>query len=124
MDAVEFIRERNRMCKSFNRCSDGCPAWGGSCKLETGTDLECEADKQVEIVKDWAAAHPRKTRQSVFLEQYPEAKLVDNILAVCPKVLNTSFPCWIYSSANVRCADCRREFWMQEADIRALEAMK
>lgn len=63
MDAVKFIKERDRMCKSFDNCSCGlriCPAWGGSCKLEPGTDLECEADKQVEIVKDWAAAHPRK----------------------------------------------------------------
>ena len=116
MTALEFLRERNRMCKSFNRCSDGCPAWGGSCKLGIGTVLECEADKQVEIVKDWAAAHPRKTRQSVFLEQWPEAKRVDNILAVCPKVLNMSLPCWIYNNANVACEDCRREFWMQEVE--------
>nr|DAH49294.1 MAG TPA: hypothetical protein [Caudoviricetes sp.] len=116
MDALEFLRERKRMCKSFNRCSDGCPAWNGSCKLETGTDLECEADKQVEIVNKWAATHPRKTRQSVFLEQWPEAKRADNILAVCPKVLDMSLPCWIYNNANVACEDCRREFWMQEVE--------
>lgn len=67
MDAVKFIEERNRMCKAQNQCSDGCPAWdAGVCKL--GIHLRCEADKQVAIVAEWAAAHPCKTRQSVFLE--------------------------------------------------------
>ena len=80
MDALEFLRERNMMCKSFNRCSDGCPAWGGSCKLETGTDLECEADKQVEIVKDWAAAHPRNIPEERFLRlaAYEDTGLTPN----------------------------------------------
>lgn len=114
MEALEFLRERNRMCKSFNRCSDGCPAWGGLCKLETGTDLEC-ADKQVEIVKEWSAAHPRKTRQSVFLEQWPEAEIsfTDGCL--------TLNPCKFYKKMRKECvgrlcSDCRREFWMQEVE--------
>ena len=119
MDALEFLKERNRMCKSFNRCSDGCPAWGGSCKLETGTDLECEADKQVEIVKDWAAAHPRKTRQSVFLERWPETNIDDlGVLKVCPAPISASHRNAHGGCANigVKCSDCRREFWMQEVE--------
>ena len=100
MDALEFLRERKRMCKSFNKCSDGCSAWGGSCKLETGTDLECEADKQVEIVKDWAAAHPSKTRQSVFLEQWPETNIDDlGVLKVCPSPIST-----LHRNAHGGCA--------------------
>lgn len=115
MDAVEFLRERNRMCKSFNRCSDGCPAWGGSCKLETGTDLECEADKQVEIVKEWAAAHPRKTRQSVLLEQWPNWMLDDDgSIGLCPRNLDKNYACDLSRSAG--CIGCRREFWMQEVE--------
>lgn len=119
MDALEFLRERSRMCKSFNRCSDGCPAWGGSCKLETGTDLECEADKQVEIVKDWAAAHPRKTRQSVFLEQFPETTLDEHgAITLCPLALSSAHrnSCGGCKILDKTCDDCRREFWMQEAE--------
>lgn len=41
MDAVEFIKERSRMCKSFDKYCYGCPAWDGSCKLGTGTYLKC-----------------------------------------------------------------------------------
>lgn len=118
MDAVKFIEERSRMCKSFNKCSYGCPAWGGSCKLETGTYLECEAAKQVEIVEEWSAAHPRKTRQSVFLEQWPETRIDKaGILeifpcAVCTTLRNKRECC----SSDFSCVDCRREFWMQEVE--------
>lgn len=118
MDALEFLKERNRMCKSFNRCSDGCPAWGGSCKLETGTDLECEADKQVEIVKEWAAAHPRKTRQSVFLKMFPHVILNDKGQpGYCPKMLDTEYKpvgdCVLDVDTCQRCMD---KFWSQEVE--------
>ena len=75
-----------------------------------------EADKQVEIVNKWAAAHPRKTRQSVFLEQYPEAQIDDNgVLGVCPAQISLSHRtdgdrC---IDLNRKCADCHREFWSQ-----------
>ena len=114
MDALEFLRERKRMCNSFNMCSCGCPAWDGSCKLATGAVFEWEADKQVEIVNEWAAEHPRKTRQSVFLEQYPNAKIVEGVLAICPYNLGLIEKC---KSEMLRlCSDCRREFWMQEVE--------
>ena len=104
MDAVEFLKERSRMYKS------------GAAAPALGLKDDYDPEGVVKIVEAWSAAHPRKTRQSVFLEQWPEAKRVDNILAVCPKVLNMSLPCWIYNNANVACEDCRREFWMQEVE--------
>ena len=64
------------------------------------------------MVEEWSAAHPRKTRQSVFLEQYPEAKIVEGALAICPYNLGLIDKC---KSEMLRlCFDCRREFWMQE----------
>ena len=117
MDALEFLIERSRMCKSFNRCSDGCPAWGGSCKLEIGTSIECEADKQVEIVKEWSAAHPRKTRQSVFLEQWPETEIDPyGYLMVCPKRISADCRTRYGNCANLLCSDCHREFWGQKVE--------
>lgn len=109
MNAVRFIEERNRMCKSFDKCSYGCPAWDGSCKLETGTSLECEADKQVEIVKEWATAHPHKTRQSVFLEQWPNCtKDATGVINLCPRYFDTGYIC---SGTEIDCAKCRSKFW-------------
>lgn len=122
MDAVKFIEERDRMCKSFDNCSCGlriCPAWDGSCKLETGTYLKCEADKVVKIVEEWSAAHPRKTRQSVFLEQWPTAKIDESgCLDICPYLVSAPYRNEYGHCANdgVVCCDCRREFWMQEVE--------
>ncbi len=119
MDALEFLRERKRMCKSFNRCSDGCPAWRGSCKLETGSAFEWEEDKQVEIVNEWAATHPRKTRQSVFLEHFPEAELTkDGVISICPVGVSAAYrdDHGYCAKPNRRCTDCRKEYWMQEVE--------
>nr|DAW31771.1 MAG TPA: hypothetical protein [Caudoviricetes sp.] len=101
MDAIEFVKQLRRMDKNVIR------------KYSVFDD---SPEDIVSEVEEWAKMNPVKTRQSVFLEQWPEAKRADNILAVCPKVLDMSLPCWIYSSANVGCEECRREFWMQEVE--------
>jgi hypothetical protein len=73
----------------------------------------------VAIVEEWSAAHPRKTRQDVFLEQYPETQIDDNgVLGVCPAPIFHSHRtdggrC---IDINRKCTDCRREFWMQEVE--------
>lgn len=114
MDAVKFIKERNRMCKSFDKYCYGCPAWDGSCKLEPGSYLKCEADKAVKIVEEWSAAHPRKTRQSVFLEQWPDTQLdkKGNVI-ICPKQLcrGEEFNKLIAACRGTNCYECRRKFW-------------
>lgn len=103
MDAVKFIEEHRRMYKVTGKhlptLAEGIPA-----------------EDVVKEVEEWAAAHPRKTRKSVFLERYPQAD-IDNtgLLILCPKRI----------SADIRvtadclrqgCSDCRREFWMQEVE--------
>lgn len=115
MDAVKFIEEHGRMCRTYYGC-DGCLARNndGSCKFST--IVGDGADEQIALLEEWSAAHPRKTRQSVFLEQYPQAD-IDNtgLLILCPKRI----------SADIRvtadclrqgCSDCRHEFWMQEVE--------
>ena len=115
MDAVKFIEERNRMCKSFDNYCYDCPAWYGSCKLETGTYLKCEADKQVEIVKEWSAAHPRKTRQSALLELFPNAHLDGNGIVDIDSCKINEIGASLCSEHKT-CSECRREFWSQEVE--------
>lgn len=99
MDAVKFIEERNRMCKSFGDKCTRCPAFTGlCCVLDMQSTMDATA--QIDIIENWAAAHPRRTRQSVFLEQYPvrKAKVVyvhpkgRYIVAECKGVRETFFP--------------------------------
>lgn len=117
MDAVKFIEERNRMCESFGDRCTGCPASNGGCAV--GQESTLDATDQVAMVEKWSAAHPHKTRQSVFLEQYPEA-LVDKrgILLLCPRQISAAHrdDADMCREPGKHCVDCGREFWMQEVE--------
>lgn len=116
MDAVKFIEERKRLCEMYANCSE-CPANdnGGRCKFSI--TVGDEATKQIKLLEEWAAAHPCRTRQSVFLEQYPEAS-VDNCgcLMICPKIISIDYRNRYGDCVKHTCYDCRREFWMQEVE--------
>lgn len=114
MDAVEFIKAWNRMCRNYNGCFK-CPLEGKECDCLCDID----ADTIVPIVEQWAKEHPVKTRQSVFLKHYPEAKRSeDGVLTICPMAVSAAYRnekggCKTYSCV---CDDCRRKFWMQEVE--------
>lgn len=122
MDAVKFIEERKRMCKSFGMSCEGCPAFGTNedalcCAVEKESLLDATA--QIAIVEEWSAAHPRKTRQDVLLEQYPEANLDKyGIIQICPAAFFSSYrsPKLGCINSHMMCHDCRREFWTQEVE--------
>lgn len=115
MDAVEFIRERNRMCKHFRGCAK-CPADGMICS--TIWEMN-DAERLVQIVGEWAKEHPHKTRQSEFLEQWPEARVDKNgIPCICPADITENQRDEDGECANPmeNCHKCRREFWTQEVE--------
>jgi hypothetical protein len=115
MDAVKFIKERNRMCESFGAGCIGCPAYNESrCVVSSASTLD--AKEQVAMVEDWSAAHPRKTRQDVFLEHWPEAELVNGCLAICPKRISANYRNGNADCTNRSCADCLYKFWMHEVE--------
>ena len=67
MEALEFLKERKRMCRSFGESCTGCPCEEIRCVITS--DLSDDDDKQVvAVVEQWSKEHSRKTRQSVFLE--------------------------------------------------------
>lgn len=110
MDAVKFIEERRRMYKVTGKHSPTLAEW-------------VPAEDVVKEVEEWSAAHPRKTRQSVFLEQWPEANVDKSIgvLIICPAELKKEYrddrgACNAYSIESGVCNDCRRKFWMQEVE--------
>ena len=117
MDALEFLKERKRMCSCYEHC-EGCPLEELNCAL-IAADSDEDNEQVILAVELWSKEHPRKTRQSVFLEQYPEARLSKNgILLVCPCAIsaeyrNDSNTC---NRTHSKCADCRREFWTQETE--------
>ena len=122
MDAVKFIKERDRMCRFYHHAGDcyQCPAKDCECSVLEGM---VDDDNIVTIVEEWSAAHPRKTRQGVFLEQYPEANVNKStgVLIICPAALKKEYrddrgACNAYSIESGVCNDCRRKFWLQEVE--------
>ena len=120
MDAVKFLQERARMCNSFSPDCEGCRV-----DEEKPVMSECHQwmlenpERATKIVEEWSAAHPRKTRQSVFLEHWPEAAIDSyGVLNLCPAPISKSHRN-IYGKcarAGVKCDKCRREFWNQEVE--------
>lgn len=122
MDAIKFIEERCRMCNFYSNCT-ACPGEEDSefCMFNVGSGIS--AKEQVAIVEKWSAEYPRKTRQSVFLELYPEADIDKStgILTICPTELSKEYRdkdgyCIAESIESDVCDNCRRKFWMQEVE--------
>ena len=115
MDALEFLRERKRMCNAYKDC-DGCPLAKRRCVVIHVTSNE-DIKRLVATVEQWSNEHPVKTRQSKFLEQWPEAEIDKyGYLMVCPKSISADCRNR-YGICSVRvCSECHREFWMQEVE--------
>ena len=106
MDAVKFVETLQRKIKNENR---------DEIIIRTTDD----ANLFVDLVEEWSNDHPLKTRQSMFLEQYPETEIDENgVVKLCPMFISAvhrdsdgdcNYP-------EKQCRDCRREFWMQEVD--------
>ena len=112
MDAVEYVKQRERMCDCYVNCGD-CPAgkYGRCASLD-------EIPNLVPIVEQWAKEHPAKTRQSEFLKQWPDAEISDDGLpSIAPCQLDVRF---IHGKTQKDCEDrgvcnkCRRDFWLKE----------
>lgn len=110
MDAVKFLEIIDRLSRKGNNIE----------KMRYNEYREANDNAgAVRFVERWSKEHPRKTRQSVFLEQWPEAKIDnDGCLSVCPYNVSATHRDK-YGRCVVRgksCQDCRREFWMQEVE--------
>lgn len=123
MDAVKFLEEVKRMCESCYCCVDNdkvCPIYGSRNESCVGMVLSnTEEDNFREIanaVEKWSAAHPRKTRQSAFLELWPEAELIHGCLSICPKRVSADYRNTRGDCRHRGCSDCLSEFWMQEVE--------
>ena len=113
MDAVEFFKTVNRLCKNQSGCAK-CPIWEkGMCMAGFDDDsVEC-IEETISIVEQWAKDHPIKTRQSEFLKIFPKVPMKDDVIDICPatvvKGLKNAEHC-----NHILCEDCRKTFWLME----------
>lgn len=112
MDAVTFIKEKERMCQTCGSCVL-CPAW-----LDDGCVVSMRSgfapEQQIEIVEKWSKEHQPKTRQSVFLKQFPDAHLDSRgVLAIQPCDLGFEDIC---NCSATPCYRCRETFWKKPTE--------
>ena len=127
MDAVKFLIEAVRMCKTIRFCKE-CPfGINGKekatfpCKsFPTNLDM-ANPEEAVAIVEKWSAKHPVKTRQSEFLKMFPNAKIENGVLSICPTFIDvkcgsvcSDTKCG--SSCQVSCNICRKNYWLAEVE--------
>lgn len=104
MEALEFLKERKRMCRSCEK--DRC----GTTTYASDDDYK----RTVAAVEQWAKEHPLKTRQSVFLEMFPNADVdATGVLFISPCKIDKTLHGPLCKPG---CDGCRREFWMQEVE--------
>ena len=68
MDAVKFLKEKNRMCESYQSCSAGCPLTE-KCGNDFCDDY-CKEDPSgaVAVVEKWSSEHPANPRRHNLCE--------------------------------------------------------
>ena len=117
MEAIKFIKERDRMCRTHDNC-EGCPLrkYGdcGDCSDFPKTSPE----RAVEIVEKWSEENPRKTRKSEFLKLFPNATLDSNgNLIITPCALNKELynkSCEICKYKGYSASCDKAKYWNEE----------
>lgn len=115
MDAIKFLKTLRRMCNC--ECHK-CEIWKRISGFESCTVWrKTHPEEAVAILEQWANEHPVKTRQSVFLEQYPEAAISkDGAIAICPLEISAAYSGACNKGNPDVCADCKRQFWLAEVE--------
>lgn len=109
MDAIEFIKQLRRMDEK------GVPK-NRFIYLRVGRETDSPEDVVAEV-EEWVKMNPVKTRQIVFLEQWPETEVdKSGCLRLCPELVSADYRNRHADCPNRVCMDCRREFWMKEVE--------
>ena len=121
MDAVEFLKAKNRMCRECGYLPGDCfvcPVGNdsGGCQAGALENQKVTEEMLVQIVEKWAAEHPKKTRQSEFLKMFPRVRTSDDgVIYMDPCDVDTSYENE-NGCGNITCRDCKEKYWLAEVD--------
>lgn len=87
MDAVRYIKEKERLCNSTT-CLECWFSHDWESVADSGSMfceiLESQSPKKaVEIVERWSCAHPVKTYMQKLVEKFPSTRIKDDIPDLC-----------------------------------------
>lgn len=109
MDAVEFLRDFRRMCLSYDNCT-GCELRCAAC---IPMEEDCDHEKVIRVVEEWAKTHPVKTRLSEFKKLFPNAS---EKAGGCPDCCVNKFDSTVSCKDSDTCLECKKKFWLTPID--------
>ena len=114
----EFFKELKRMCNKYR-----CTKYNASCSrceiYQHCYDFSCYSFvknnplKAVEIVQKWSDENPTKTRQGELLKMFPDVKLLNGVVGICPRDIDKKIEC---CAPQTSCFVCEKEFWLSEVE--------
>lgn len=123
MDAKEFAYNLRRLCEYYGgMCYDvenpgdesaNCPLVKYECQ-----DVLSMEDEVFDIVEYWAEQHPekpKKTRQSEFLDRYPNAVGKDSVIWIRPCEIDDTKGNLCVTFGH-DCRECRKKYWGEEIE--------
>ena len=104
MDAIKYVKAQKRMFLSGN--------------LSVTRMMEDTMDPELLVndVERWAAEHPSKTRQELFLEQYPKVTIYHGLIGIRPCQMEDGYTSKYCTCDSSQCVQCRKEYWLQEVE--------
>lgn len=77
MDAVRYLKEKERRCDSFDDHCAGCEIKSAKNGMTCGAYIKKYPEQAVAIVEKWSAEHPKETRLARLLKNYPNTPLLN-----------------------------------------------
>ena len=110
MDAVEFVKTVNRLCKNLS-CKE-CPVYKeGICTIGFDDYSVESIEETVSKVEQWAKDNPVKTRQSEFLKMFPNADFCRDVINILPCSIEKEMS---KCCDDKKCEECRKDYWLAE----------
>ena len=108
MDAIEFVKQLRRMDEkgAVKKCF---------IYLREGRETDSAEDVVAEVEK-WSKEHPRQTRQSVFIHQYPQVAVYKGVIGIRPCQIEEGYTSEYCRCDESQCVQCRKEYWLQEVE--------
>lgn len=115
MDAVEFLKTKNRICRFYEDDPDDCfkcpiGSEDGECQAGVAANQKITEEELISIVQKWAKEHPVKTRQSEFLKMFPNTPKYNDFLDICPAHIGEIPNDACKQKSN--CIICKKDFWL------------
>lgn len=114
MEFKEFIKQYNRMCKSFELTCVGCPINDYPLTISCRKKIMLHPEEVEKIVSKWAKEHPFKTNLDKYIEMIKEVFGKDvnkeDVRINCPitRVHDDCFKCDM-----IDCSECQT-WWDEE----------